>query len=60
MMIILLSLLIQNQRDVLVLPTLMIMFPMALYQMRELKDPTLPLMVKVVVGLLAKLTLLIG
>ena len=42
------------------MPTPMIMVPMVLYQMRELKDLTLLLMVKVVIGLLAKLTLLIG
>jgi hypothetical protein len=41
---------IQNQREVLVVPTLMIMVPRVLSQMRELKDLTLSLMVKVGVG----------
>jgi hypothetical protein len=41
---------IQNKREVLVVPTLMIMIPMMLSQMRELKDLTLLLMVKVIVG----------
>jgi hypothetical protein len=43
-----------------VVPALMIMVPIVLSQMRELRDLTLPLMVKVVSGLHAKLTLLIG
>ena len=60
MMIVPLSRPIQNQREVLVMPTPIIMVPMVLSQMRELKDLTLLLMVKVVVGLLASLTLLIG
>ncbi len=33
-----------------VVPTLMIMVPRVLSQMKELKDLTLPLMVKVIVG----------
>ncbi len=41
---------IQNQSEVLVVPMLMIMVPMMLSQMRELKDLTLLLMVKVIVG----------
>ena len=60
MTMILLSCLIQIHSEVLVVPKPMIMVPMVLSQMRELKDLTLLLMVKVVVGLLAKLTLLIG
>jgi hypothetical protein len=46
--------------EVSLVPALMMMVPTVLSQMRELKDLTLLLMVKVVVGLLAKLTLLIG
>ncbi len=44
----------------LVVPTLMIMVPRVLSQMRELKDLTLPLMVKVGVGLHEDVTLLRG
>ncbi len=51
---------IQNQREVLVVPTLMIMVPRVLFQMRELKDLTLPLMVKVGVGPHKNMTLLRG
>jgi hypothetical protein len=50
----------QNQREVLVVPTLLIMVPRVLSQMRELKDLTLPLMVKVVVGPHEDVTLLRG
>ena len=45
---------------VLVVPMLMIMVPRVLSQMRELKDLTLPLMVKVVVGPHKDVTLLRG
>jgi hypothetical protein len=51
---------IQNQSEVLVVPTLMIMVPRVLSQMRELKDLTLLLMVKVIVGLHEDVTLLRG
>ncbi len=50
----------QNQREVSVVPTLMIMVPRVLSQMRELKDLTLPLMVKVIVGPHKDVTLLRG
>ena len=50
----------EEQREVLVVPTLMIMVPRVLSQMRELKDLTLPLMVKVVVGPHEDVTLLRG
>jgi hypothetical protein len=60
MMMALLSLPIQNEREVLVVPTLMMMVLMVLSQMRGLKDLTFLLMVKVVAGLHAKLTQLIG
>ncbi len=40
---------IQNQREVSVVPTLMIMVTRMLSQMRELKDLTLLLMVKVII-----------
>ncbi len=59
MMMILLSP-IQNQREVLVVPTLIKMVPRMLSQMRELKDLTLPLMVKVGVGPHEDWTLLKG
>jgi hypothetical protein len=49
-MMMILLFLIHNQREVLVVTTLMIMIPRVLSQMRELKDVTLPLMVKVSVG----------
>jgi hypothetical protein len=49
MMIILFSP-IQNQREVLVLTTLMTQVRRYISQMKELKDLTLPLMVKVVAG----------
>jgi hypothetical protein len=49
MMMILLSP-IQNQREVSVVPTLMKMVLRMLSQMRELKDLTLPLIVKVGIG----------
>ncbi len=51
---------IQNQREVSVVPTLMNMVLRMLSQMRELKDLTLPLMVKVGVGPHEDVTLLRG
>ena len=50
----------QNHREVLVVPMLMMMVPRVPSQMRELKDLTLPLMVKVFAGLHAELTPFIG
>jgi hypothetical protein len=59
MMMILLSP-IHNQREVLVVPMLMKIVPRMLSQMRELKDLTLLLMVKVGVGPHKDVTLLRG
>ncbi len=52
--------LMQNQKEVLVVPMLLIMVLRVLSQMRELKDLTLLLMVKVVVGPHKDVTLLRG
>ena len=60
MMMIPLSCPIQNHKEVLIVPMLMTMVPMVLSQMREHKDLTLPLMVKVVIGLHVDLTPLTG
>jgi hypothetical protein len=59
MMMILLSL-IQNQREVFVVTTLMTQVQRYISQMRELKDLTLPLMVKAVAGRIEDMTQLIG